>query len=116
MFIYLQDYILYAPLTERQREIYDAIVNGSIRAFLLRGKDSSDPLKKTKTLSLVDASAPRQTRSAKSGGKKGKKNYDVDGDDDEYFERLEREDEKEVEDREQSTQANRRGMGVSTLV
>lgn len=100
-----KEYVLYAPLTERQREIYDAIVSGSIRAFLLRGKDESDPVKKAKTLSKADVDAPRQTRSSKPGKEKGKKkNYNVDGDDDEYFERLENGNDKEATDSEQSAQ------------
>lgn len=79
-----KEYVLYAPLSVRQNEVYDRVVSGGLRAFLLgKGKDAED-----KKPIDVDANVPRKTRNA-GKVKKGKK-YDVDGDDDEYFERLER--------------------------
>lgn len=79
-----KEYVLYAPLSVRQNEVYDHVVSGGLRAFLLgKGKDADD-----KKPIDVDADMPRKTRNA-GKVKKGKK-YDVDGDDDEYFERLER--------------------------
>lgn len=84
-----KEYVLYAPLSVRQSEVYDHVVTGGLRAFLLGNAKESGK----KSSLLVDVNAPRKTRNA-GKTKRGKK-YDVDGDDDEYFERLERgEDEK----------------------
>ncbi|KIJ55252.1 hypothetical protein M422DRAFT_41263 [Sphaerobolus stellatus SS14] len=33
-----KEYVLYAPLSERQRELYDAILDGALRNFLIAGK------------------------------------------------------------------------------
>lgn len=83
-----KEYVLYAPLSVRQNEVYDRVVTGGLRAFLMgKGKGGEDGKGKTKK-AQVDVNAPRQLR---MGGKgKGRKRYDVDGDDDEYFERLEK--------------------------
>jgi ATP-dependent DNA helicase len=75
-----KEYVLYAPLTERQREMYDAIVRGSLRQLLIRGKRPDGA--EVKKLSQAQLDAPRQMR------KTTRKSYAVDGDDDEYFERL----------------------------
>ncbi|KAF7986864.1 hypothetical protein HWV62_12596 [Athelia sp. TMB] len=79
-----KEYVLYAPLSVRQSDVYDRVLTGGLRAFLM-GKGKSDA---NKTPKGVDINAPRKTRNA-GAAKKGKK-YDVDGDDDEYFEQLER--------------------------
>lgn len=88
-----KEYVLYAPLSVRQSDVYDHVVKGGLRAFLI-GEGAA---KKAKH---VDVDAPRKTRN-NGKGKKGNK-YDVDGDDDEYFEKLERGDaderRKEVKD------------------
>lgn len=84
-----KEYVLYAPLSERQRELYDAIASGGLRALLMKEagqkqgrKDESDE----------EEDVPLQTQSKGKG--KGlrrtkRKNYAVDGNDDEYFRRLE---------------------------
>ena len=80
-----KEYVLYAPLSERQRKIYDRIVTGTLRAYLIgdekNGKDRKSDVK-------VDVNAPRKMRSCGKG--KQRKRYDVDGDDDEYFDKLEK--------------------------
>jgi hypothetical protein len=78
-----------------------------LRQLLIRSKESGPTKRQVKTLTKEELEAPRATRSAKSAvtGKKGKrKRYDVDGDDDEYFERLERGDERENEEPEPDAQ------------
>lgn len=91
-----KEYVLYAPLTVRQREVYDRVVTGGLREYLM-GK-GSDKAKKENGVEAMDVDAPRKLRSADGGkggrkgkGKKKRKRYDVDGDDDEYFDRLEKE-------------------------
>lgn len=79
-----KEYVLYAPLSIRQREAYDTVLNGSLRAYLI-GTDFA----KEETKENVKADeGPRKMRS--QNGKRGRKSYAVDGDDDEYFDMLER--------------------------
>jgi ATP-dependent DNA helicase len=81
-----KEYVLYAPLSERQNDVYDQVVKGDLRSFLM-GKGKADNNNKEKKKQLqIDVNAPRKSR---YNGKK-RKRYDVDGDDDEYFDRLER--------------------------
>ncbi|GJJ14210.1 hypothetical protein Clacol_008472 [Clathrus columnatus] len=37
-----KEYVLYAPLSERQRAVYDAILNGALRQFLIKGKQEKE--------------------------------------------------------------------------
>ena len=76
-----KEYVIYAPLSVKQRDLYDEIVEGRIRRFLIE-KGIEDPLAENKV--VVDVNAPRKLR----GGKR--RRYDVDGSDDEYFERMEK--------------------------
>jgi ATP-dependent DNA helicase len=78
-----KEYVLYAPLSVRQREVYDRVVTGGLRAYLM-GKGKAE--RNEDTVKEVDADAPRKLRHVG----KGRLAYDVDGDDDEYFGRLER--------------------------
>ncbi|KAF8515181.1 SNF2 family N-terminal domain-containing protein [Gautieria morchelliformis] len=74
-----KEYVLYAPLSERQREIYDAVLSGVLRSYLINGKQDGD------------TKAPRAKREVEGRRmrKRGKVSYRVDGDDDEWFDRLE---------------------------
>lgn len=81
-----KEYVIYAPLSVKQRDLYDEIVQGRVRRFLIE-KGIDDPLAGKKE--EVDVNAPRKLR----GGKR--RRYDVDGSDDEYFERVEKGDEDE---------------------
>jgi ATP-dependent DNA helicase len=80
-----KEYLIYAPLTETQREIYDAIVDGGLRSYLMSGKKD----KQQKAVEVDDG--PMKLRSAKhKSGKTKQAAFDVlDGDDDEYFKLLE---------------------------
>ncbi|KAF8129893.1 SNF2 family N-terminal domain-containing protein [Boletus edulis] len=75
-----KEYVIYAPLSVKQRNLYDEIVEGRIRRFLLE-KGIQDPLAEKIE---IDVNAPRKLR----GGKR--RRYDVDGSDDEYFQRMEK--------------------------
>ena len=79
-----KEYLIYAPLTEMQREIYDAIVDGGLRSYLMSGKD-----KQQRVVEIDDG--PMKLRSAKyKSGKMERTPFDLlDGDDDEYFKLLE---------------------------
>ncbi|KAI0072353.1 hypothetical protein K474DRAFT_1667957 [Panus rudis PR-1116 ss-1] len=97
-----KEYVLYAPLSERQRELYDAILQGGLRALLL--KDGDKPEETVKQVVVVsddedESNVPKTRSKAKTKNQKGKKGakpakaqkkFDIlDGDDDEYFRRLE---------------------------
>ena len=81
-----KEYIIYALLSVKQRDLYDKIVEGWIHQFLIeKGITDSAAGKED----VVDVNAPRWLR----GGKK--RRYDVDESKDEYFEQIEQ---GEVED------------------
>ncbi|KAF8838231.1 hypothetical protein BDN67DRAFT_955400 [Paxillus ammoniavirescens] len=76
-----KEYVIYAPLSVKQRNLYDEIVEGRIRRFLMeKGGGEGVGMAKVE----VDVNAPRKLR----GGKR--RRYDVDGNDDEYFELMEK--------------------------
>jgi ATP-dependent DNA helicase len=74
-----KEYVLYAPLSERQREVYDAVLAGVLRTYLINGKQGGD----TKAAQAKQEVEGRRLR------KRGRVSYRVDGDDDEWFGRLE---------------------------
>ncbi|KAG1769134.1 SNF2 family N-terminal domain-containing protein [Suillus placidus] len=74
-----KEYVLYAPLSVGQRDLYDNILDGSLRNFLL-GVSKEAAAEK---VAEIDVDAPMTLRKQK------KTRYDVDGSDDEYFEMLE---------------------------
>jgi ATP-dependent DNA helicase len=81
-----KEYVLYAPLSVRQRELYDSIVGGGLRAFLMGDKFTDVKQKQAD----VAVDGPRRTRSeGKHEGQRKKYVVDDDDDDDAYFERLE---------------------------
>ena len=75
-----KEYVIYAPLSVKQRDLYDEIVEGRIRRFLIE-KGIADSAAGRED--VMDVNAPRWLR----GGKK--RRYDIDGSGDEYFERIE---------------------------
>jgi ATP-dependent DNA helicase len=81
-----KEYVLYAPLTQQQRDLYDAVVSGGLRALLVKNQQKGGD--KPEIKKIVEISGPRHMRSQKKGQKR--KKYDLDSeDDDEYFARLE---------------------------
>lgn len=97
-----KEYVLYCPLSAKQREVYDVIVQGTLRAFLL--KEGGAKVEEPKVIEISDDEDEngytiRKTRAKARANKQGGKpekgtNFDVlNGDDDEYFRRLEAGDE-----------------------
>lgn len=79
-----KEYVLYAPLSLKQREVYDAVLNGHLRALLMKaGKIVEEREDKV----TEEEGNGRKSRRRKNGAKR--KKYDEDGDDDEYFRKLE---------------------------
>lgn len=83
-----KEYVLYAPLTEQQKSVYEAVVNGNLRRFLIDGKQTQVDGGKTK-----EEKALEREKMLKEGRKlrqRGAKiDYNVDGSDTEYFKKLE---------------------------
>ena len=85
-----KEYVLYAPLSQKQREVYDAILKGHLRALLMKaGKVANEDAQeeKAKESAAETKNGMRNTRRKGVGAKR--KDYDIDGDDDEYFRKLE---------------------------
>lgn len=102
-----KEYVLYAPLSVRQREAYECVLDGGIREWLIRGgaggvqivkddevetahdqgKNDVGEVKPDENMEVTEDEP--HVRISKRLEKRGRKNYDVDGDDDEYFEMLE---------------------------
>ena len=75
-----KEYVLYAPLSVQQREAYDRVLEGSLRSYLIgKGKEAGHVI-----VTEEEENGERKLR------KKGRKSYAVDGDDDEYFDMLEK--------------------------
>lgn len=74
-----KEYVLYAPLSVGQRDLYDNILDGSLRDFLLGISKKAAVEKVTE----IDLDGPMKLRKQKET------RYDLDGNDDEYFEMLE---------------------------
>ncbi|KAF8530036.1 SNF2 family DNA-dependent ATPase [Hysterangium stoloniferum] len=70
-----KEYVLYAPLSERQRAVYDAVLTGVLRSYLINGKRDS--------VVVADVTRGRGMR------KRRKVSYKVDSDDEAWFENLE---------------------------
>lgn len=95
-----KEYVLYAPLSVRQREAYDCVLDGGIREWLIRGGASGvQVVNDDEEVEIVDEAeeSTDAKMSTEEGAPsrpsrlvtRGPKNYDVDGDDDKYFEMLE---------------------------
>lgn len=84
-----KEYILYAPLTKRQKNLYDLTVKGGLRKYLIQqGMKTQEP--ETQAEEEEEDGVPR-TRASKvaSGSKKKQSRYkDAFDDDDAYFDRL----------------------------
>ena len=84
-----KEYVLYAPLTERQKAVYEAVLKGSLRNFLIDSKrqrqgDEIEAQEKNDEELKRLLTEPRKLRVR---GKK--RNYDVDGSDEEFFRKIE---------------------------
>jgi ATP-dependent DNA helicase len=76
-----KEYVLYAPLSVRQRDLYDNILKGSLRSYLLGISNEAEA--RVEKVTKMDVNAPMKLRQQTN------RQYDLDGDDDEYFEMLE---------------------------
>jgi ATP-dependent DNA helicase len=101
-----KEYVLYAPLSVRQREAYDRVLDGGLRKWLIQGgtggvkvvgddepieeeEDKEDEVEVVEA-EIEDDEDSGSRRASKRFIKGGRKSYAVDGDDDEYFENLKR--------------------------
>ncbi|KAF8797773.1 hypothetical protein BYT27DRAFT_7265322 [Phlegmacium glaucopus] len=92
-----KEYVLYAPLSVRQREAYDRVLDGGLRKWLIHGGTGGvevvgddEPIEEEASDEDEEQEGSEHRRASKRFIKGGRKGYAVDGDDDEYFESLER--------------------------
>ncbi|KAF8151445.1 SNF2 family N-terminal domain-containing protein [Crassisporium funariophilum] len=103
-----KEYVLYAPLSIRQRDAYDRVLNGGLRKWLIQGGTggmevvgddvvegegrNEDDHEEVKLEEIQDDEQEEDAkrRVSRRSKKSGRKSYAVDGDDEEYFEMLER--------------------------
>ena len=96
-----KEYVLYAPLSVRQREAYDRVLDGGLRKWLIHGgpggvevvgdDEAIEEEDKDDEVEEIEEDEERESkRASKRFVKGGRKNYAVDGDDDKYFEMVER--------------------------
>ncbi|KAI0033219.1 SNF2 family N-terminal domain-containing protein, partial [Vararia minispora EC-137] len=85
-----KEYVLYAPLTQQQREMYDAIVGGGIRSLLAGGKQEPEELQADTT----DDKTSRKLRRRRVDVE-----YNLDDSDEVYFKKLARGEIKNYRDR-----------------
>ena len=95
-----KEYVLYAPLTEKQKSVYEAVLNRSLRQYLIAGsqgqtekerKDEEERKRKEKEAMLSEG------RKLRARGKK--RTYNIDGDDEEYFKKMESGELREIEEK-----------------
>ena len=99
-----KEYLLYAPLTQQQKDIYQAIVSRNIRQYLVdkvsgRNDDSSngngngngaiEELVDEKAETEADAKPAATTITGRGGRKKAKVNYKIEENDSKYIRDLE---------------------------
>ncbi len=96
-----KEYVLYCPLSVRQREAYDKVIDGGLRNWLIRGgtsgeiaikeeDENKDEDQSEKGGQVEQDGDTNYTRSSRRLATMGQKSYAVDGDDDEYFEMMDR--------------------------
>ncbi|KAF8327701.1 SNF2 family DNA-dependent ATPase [Amanita rubescens] len=92
-----KEYVIYAPLTVRQKEAYECVLEGRIKEWLMNGGAGSrngvmgSAKVKEEVKEKVGKEKHGDKRKLRSDKKGSRKNYaKVDGDDDDYFEMLER--------------------------
>ncbi|KAF6747510.1 SNF2-family ATP dependent chromatin remodeling factor snf21 [Ephemerocybe angulata] len=86
-----KEYVLYAPLSVRQREAYDRVLDGGLRKWLIQGGTAADAEKGEPTALPEETKEEGDSQPTRTLRRRaGKKHYDLDGDDDKYFDMLER--------------------------
>lgn len=80
-----KEYLLYAPLTQQQKDIYQAIVSGSIRQYLVDKRSGCDE-EQTKAVDIAveNNDSPRASR------KKDRVDYKIEENDTKYIDNLEK--------------------------
>ena len=83
-----KEYVLYAPLTEQQKRIYEAVLNRTLRKLLIDAKEHEKEQKEAEEKKKKELE--RMLTEGRKLRKRGtKRSFNVDGSDREYFKRLE---------------------------
>ena len=80
-----KEYLLYAPLTQQQKDIYQAIVNGSIRQYLVDKKTAEE--EEAQPEPVVEEE--EEQKPGRKTRKRGKIDYHIEEDDAKYVDDLE---------------------------
>lgn len=85
-----KEYILYAPLTEEQRRVYQVVLEGGIRRYLIEGARNPKEVEEEKKAKFEKESVENNKKMQMRQRGKKRPVYDVDDSDDEaYFKKLE---------------------------
>lgn len=84
-----KEYLLYAPLTQMQKDIYQAIVSGQIREYLIDKVSSSGSGANTPKEETPELEAVVETTDGRGQRKKKKVNYKIEENDNKYVRDLE---------------------------
>ncbi|EJC99481.1 uncharacterized protein FOMMEDRAFT_128129 [Fomitiporia mediterranea MF3/22] len=85
-----KEYVLYAPLTEKQKSVYESVVNGDLRKYLIENKQQMTEEEKHAEKQRKEKEKERMLSEGRKLRVRGvKRTYDVDGSDKDYFKRLE---------------------------
>jgi ATP-dependent DNA helicase len=85
----MPEYVLYAPLTRLQKDVYQQALNGGLRKYLIdQGMKGAQPESRLVDVSDDKGAVPGlKTRASVKGRRRNATNY-VEENDDEYFERV----------------------------
>jgi len=91
-----KEYVLYCPLSMRQREAYDKVLDGGLRSWLIKGGTAGETTQKEEERREEETEEEGEgdeydtkRRVSKRQARAGRKSYAVDGNDDEYFDMVE---------------------------
>lgn len=90
-----KEYVLYCPLSVRQREAYDKVLDGGLRSWLIKGGTAAEATQERRAdeeereEDSEGDKTDKRRRVSKRLSRAGRKSYAVDGDDDEYFDMVE---------------------------
>lgn len=83
-----KEYVLYAPLTEQQKRIYEAVLSRTLRNLLIDAKEHEKDRKEAEERKKKELE--RMLTEGRKLRKRGmKRSYNVDGSDRDYFKKLE---------------------------
>lgn len=84
-----KEYVLYAPLTQIQKDLYNAVASGGIRQYLIEKKTGADVAEEDAQLTAADEAGSKRDRASGRLKKKARVSYKLEENDDKYVRDLE---------------------------